>query len=291
MTQPATVFATDLWWWIQCKESQNLLGLVCLKMSVFSSLDLSQVFASTNRMKIGLSGDSTHLTSCWRSPIYIGILARSSLCSQHTKSGSKQNQSRAEDIWSSVASKLTMHSDQMTSGFSGSGDTADLVAYRRLPMLGSFTRTYLCSHHNRSTIFHRLCDASIFGEGRMLFLRMGEGFALSGLEQPAWNNSHDWQGIFSVSKTWNVAQVRHVTQIRWQETQCHSGHLMQWSSAQKTETEQTLLVSHLQAFWTTACLPVCVEPQLSFADQTRRRVDMAFFRGGTWQAATIKPSP
>ena len=115
----------------------------------------------------------------------IGILARTSLCSQHTKSGSKQNQSRAEVIWSSVASKLTMHSDQMTSGFSGSGDTADLVAYRRLPMLGSFTRTYLCSHHNRSTIFHRLCDASIFGEGKMLFLRMSEGFALSGLGQPA----------------------------------------------------------------------------------------------------------
>ena len=47
MTQPATVFPTDLRWWIQCKESRNTLGLVCLKMSVFSSLDLRQVFAST----------------------------------------------------------------------------------------------------------------------------------------------------------------------------------------------------------------------------------------------------
>ena len=98
MTQPATVFATDRWWWIQCKESQNMLGLVCL---------------------------------------------------------------------------------------------ADLLACRRLPMLGSFTRRYLCSHDNGSTIFHRLWYASILGEGRMLFLRMGVGFALSGLEQPAWNNLYD----------------------------------------------------------------------------------------------------
>jgi len=104
----------------------------------------------------------------------IVILPQSSLCSQYTKSGLRRNPSRAEeDIWSSVASKLMMSSDQMKS--------ADLAACRRLPMLGSFTPRYLCSHDNGSAIFH----ASIFGEGRMLFLRMGEGFALSGLEQPA----------------------------------------------------------------------------------------------------------
>ena len=38
---------------------------------------------------------------------------------------------------------------------------------------------------------------------------------------------------FSVSKTWNVAQARHVTQTTRQETQCHSGHLMEWSSMHK----------------------------------------------------------
>ena len=103
MTQPATVFATDLWWWIQCKESLNMLGLVCLKMSVFSSLDLRQVFASTtwhiamptqvrsirrwkqnpaNRASGEFkAGDAlrsiwpiTHLTACWRSPILLSCL-------------------------------------------------------------------------------------------------------------------------------------------------------------------------------------------------------------------------
>ena len=81
-----------------------------------------------------------------------------------------------EDIWSSVASELMMCSDQVV---------VEILPIWRLPMLGSFTRRYLCSHDNGSTIFHLLCDASIFGEGRVLFLRMGEGFALSGLEQPA----------------------------------------------------------------------------------------------------------
>ena len=315
MTQPATVFATDLWWWIQCKESLNMLGLVCLKMSVFSSLDLRQVFASTtwhiamptqgrsirrwkqkppqtgqaenSRLAIhsdqfGLSGD--YPLDSMLEIANIVILARSSLCSQYTKP------------------------DHMKSGCSGSGNAADL-ACRRLPMLGSFTRRYLCSRDNGSTIFHRLCDASIFGEGGMLFLRMGVGFALSGLGLKATcmkQTTNVWLGryLFGV-----VAQVRHVTQITRQETQRHSGHLMQWSPAQKAETERTLLVSHLQAFCsresemsdqalmsavtssTTACQPVCVEPQLSFADQTCRRVDMAFFHGGTWQASTMKSSP
>ena len=106
--------------------------------------------------QFGLSGDSPFEGTVEIANIV--LLARSSLCSQHTKSELKRNPSRAEeDIWSSVASKLTMHSDQMKSGFSGSGNTADL-ACRRWPMLGSFTRRYLCSHDNGSTIFHRLCD-------------------------------------------------------------------------------------------------------------------------------------